>query len=426
MHVLRGREQAGTTDERRTEMTSGHAFFETPIGRCAVAWSNRGVQALQLPDETDEKTLAGLRKRVPVSMERAPSKDAKKAIAFVTGLLSGNKTPFPFPKLDLEDIPEYNIYVYNTLRSVPVGTTVSYGELASRTGKPRAARAVGRIVGLNPVPLLIPCHRVIGADGHLHGFSAPGGVVTKRRILDLEGTQVPKTPALSGGNTKNPNKAFTDRKHPVGTAMAVRFLKSRDPVMKALIERTGPCGLAVDGMTSLFETLLEAIVYQQLTGKAAATIFGRVTDLFRPKKVIEPLDILRASDEELRSAGLSGPKIAAIRDLAEKAAAGELPTVAEIRTLDDEAIIERLTRVRGIGRWTVEMLLIFGLGRPDVLSSGDYGLRKGYAVLYNSGRLPSPREFAAAGERWKPWRSVASWYLWRAAEGVRLPGEKSR
>ncbi|HOT28883.1 MAG TPA: methylated-DNA--[protein]-cysteine S-methyltransferase [Candidatus Ozemobacteraceae bacterium] len=394
-------------------MTYFHALFETPLGRCAVAWSSRGVRALQLPDETDAKTLAGLRKRVPSSTERLPSKDAKRAIEFVSGLLSGSTRSVPFPRLDLEGLPEYNINVYNSLRSVQAGSTVSYGELASRTGKPGAARAVGRIVGLNPIPLLIPCHRVIGADGRLHGFSAPGGVATKRRILDLEGTPLPTTSLASASQPR------------IDTVAAVRFLKSRDPILKTLIERTGPCGLAVDGMKSLFETLLEAIVYQQLTGKAAATIFGRVTELFRPKRVVEPLDILRASDEELRSAGLSGPKIAAIRDLADKTAAGELPSVAELRRLDDEAIVERLTQVRGIGRWTVEMLLIFGLGRPDVLSTGDYGLRKGYAVLYNGGTLPSPRELAAAGERWKPWRSVASWYLWRAAEGVRLPGDKS-
>lgn len=399
-------------------MTYYHTLFDTPIGRCAVAWSSRGIRALQLPDATDEKTLAGLRKRVPDTVERTPSKDARQAMAFVTQLLSGDRSPRPLPKLDLEGRSQYHIDIYNELCSVPPGATVSYGELASRAGKPRAARAVGRIVGSNPLPLLIPCHRVIGADGSLHGFSAPGGISTKQRILDLEGTSVIRKRGSATGKTP------VERKSRLDIAKAVRFLKSGDPVMKALIGRTGPCKLTVDGVTSLFETLLEAIVYQQLTGKAAATIFGRVTELFRPKKVIEPLDILRASDDELRSAGLSGPKIAAIRDLAEKAAAGELPSVAELRNLDDEKIIERLSKVRGIGRWTVEMLLIFGLGRPDVLSTGDYGLRKGYAVLYNGGKLPSPREFAAAGEHWKPWRSVASWYLWRAAEGVRLPGEK--
>lgn len=401
-------------------MTYFHTLFDTPLGTCAIAWSSQGIRALQLPDTTGEKTLEGLRKRVPGTIERLPSKDVRQAVAFVTQLLSRKGATLHPPKLDLEGQSQYYIKVYNELCAVPPGVTISYGELASRSGKPGAARAIGRIVGSNPIPLLIPCHRVIGADGSLHGFSAPGGIATKQRILDLEGTPVFRKRAKMNRKTPVTREARLD------IAKAVRFLKSGDPVMKALIERAGPCKLTVDGVTSLFETLLEAIVYQQLTGKAAATIFGRVVELFRPKKVIEPLDILRASDEELRSAGLSGPKIAAIRDLAEKATAGELPTVAELRTLADESIIARLTRIRGIGRWTVEMLLIFGLGRPDVLSTGDYGLRKGFAVLYNAGNLPSPREFATAGERWKPWRSVASWYLWRAAEGVRLPGDKSR
>lgn len=378
-----------------------HALFDTPLGRCAVAWSSHGIRALQLPDNDDAKTLEGLQKHAPGSTNHLPSRDARQAIRFVSELLSGKKATCPLPRLDLEGQPPFHIDVYHNLCMIPPGKTVSYGELAAMAGKPRSARVIGRIVGGNPIPLMIPCHRVIGADGGLHGFSAPGGVETKRRILDLEGTPLPG----------------------LNIAAAVKFLKSCDPVMRTLIERAGPCKLKADGFSSLFETLLESIVYQQLTGKAAATIFGRIADLFRPKKVIDPLDVLRASDEELRSAGLSGPKIAAVRDLAEKTTAGELPTVAEIRTLDEETIVQRLTQVRGIGRWTVEMLLIFGLGRPDVLSTGDYGLRKGYAILYNNGKLPTPREFAAAGERWKPWRSVACWYLWRAAEGVRLPGE---
>lgn len=395
-----------------------HTLFETPLGRCAVAWSDRGIRALQLPDVDDEKTLAGLRKHAPLTSDHTPAGAARQAIRLIKELLSGKKPSRPLPRLDLEELRPLPAEVYLLLCSIPAGRTVSYGELAAMAGKPGAARAIGRIVGCNPIPLLIPCHRVIGADGRLHGFSAPGGVETKKRILDLEGTPIPCKTAPT-----RKKKKPEIREKALNTAAAVKFLKSSDPVMRDLIQRAGSCKLKVDGISSLFETLLEAIVYQQLTGKAAATIFGRVTELFRPRTVIEPLDILRASDEELRSAGLSGPKIAAIRDLAEKTAAGELPAVSELRELDDETIIQRLTQVRGIGRWTVEMLLIFGLGRPDVLSTGDYGLRKGFAVLYNNGRLPTPREFGAAGERWKPWRSIASWYLWRAAEGVRLPTE---
>ncbi|HOY68333.1 MAG TPA: methylated-DNA--[protein]-cysteine S-methyltransferase [Candidatus Ozemobacteraceae bacterium] len=397
-------------------MNERHAFFDSPLGRCALAWNSRGICALALPDRDDAATLALLRKHVPASKEAAATGIAKRAVTFVRELLSGNRpAPSACPPLDLSRCSNFYTLVYTSLQHIGPGTTISYGELAATAGKPGAARLIGRIVGANPLPLLIPCHRVIGADGRLHGFSAPGGIDTKQRILNMEGTPLPLP---RRGRRANPV--------PPDFGEATRALADADPVMKRLIDRVGPCRLEIDRLSGLFEALLESIVYQQLTGKAAATIHGRLLDLFRPKPRIDPLDLLRASDEELRGAGISGPKIAAMRDLAEKAASGELPTLPELEHLDDETIIEHLTRVRGIGRWTVEMLLLFRLGRPDILSPGDYGLRKGYAVLYNGGTLPTPRELAAAGERWKPWRSIASWYLWRAAEGVRLPAEQRR
>jgi 3-methyladenine DNA glycosylase/8-oxoguanine DNA glycosylase len=162
--------------------------------------------------------------------------------------------------------------------------------------------------------------------------------------------------------------------------------------------------------------LAEAIVYQQLTGRAAATIYARVCALFPgAHRGFTPQHILRASDAKLRGAGLSRAKTLALRDLARRAARDELPTLAEARGLDDAALVERLTQVRGIGRWTVEMLLIFRLGRPDVLPVDDYGVRKGYAVAFGKRSLPEPRELARIGARWAPYRTVAAWYLWRAA-----------
>src|SRR5881409_929259 len=126
--------------------------------------------------------------------------------------------------------------------------------------------------------------------------------------------------------------------------------------------------------------------------------------------------MLRVSDEKLRAAGLSRAKLLALRDLARRAKDGEIPTLTEVRGMEDEAIIERLTQVRGIGRWTVEMLLIFRLGRPDVLPAEDYGIRKGFAIAFKKRELPAPRDVESRGARWKPYRTVASWYLWRAVE----------
>jgi DNA-3-methyladenine glycosylase II len=144
-------------------------------------------------------------------------------------------------------------------------------------------------------------------------------------------------------------------------------------------------------------------------------IHRRVLDLFRRGR-LRPQDILAVSEEELRGAGLSGAKLAALRDLAAKTLDGTVPALARLRRMDDEEIIERLTEVRGIGRWTAEMLLMFRLGRPDVLPVGDYAVRKGFALTYGLEEMPKPKVLESYGERWRPYRSVASWYMWRALE----------
>jgi 3-methyladenine DNA glycosylase/8-oxoguanine DNA glycosylase len=200
-------------------------------------------------------------------------------------------------------------------------------------------------------------------------------------------------------------------------ADAVAHLRAADPVLGRLIESIGPPEIALETLPGIFEVLAQAIVYQQLHAKAAGTIFGRVMALCPPERGGLCADvILTTSDEELRGAGLSRQKLLALRDLARRTADGEIPTLDEVRLLDDEAIVERLTPVRGIGRWTVEMLLIFRLGRPDVLPVDDFGIRKGYAVAFGLPEPPKPKELAAYGEGWAPYRTVASWYLWRAAE----------
>jgi 3-methyladenine DNA glycosylase/8-oxoguanine DNA glycosylase len=187
------------------------------------------------------------------------------------------------------------------------------------------------------------------------------------------------------------------------------------------IDRVGAFALQLRGTADPFMTLAEAIVYQQLSGKAAATIFGRLTALY-PDGGLAPERLLSTGDEALRGVGLSRAKVAGLRDLAARSAAGTVPTLARLRVMEDDAIIEALTEIRGIGRWTVEMLLMFRLGRPDVLPLSDYGIRKGFARVFrrrgvSDDALPSPADVARRGERWRPYRSVASWYLWRALDG---------
>ncbi len=186
--------------------------------------------------------------------------------------------------------------------------------------------------------------------------------------------------------------------------------------MGKLIKRVGSFRLELDEMLTPFEALAESIVYQQLTGKAAATIFSRVKALYPENRLPSPGLIVETADDVLRSAGLSRAKTMAIKDLAVKQSAGLIPTLAELHRLNDDEIVDKLIAVRGIGRWTVEMLLIFRLGRPDVLPINDYGVRKGFALTYRRADLPTPKELAEFGERWRPFRTVASWYLWRSLE----------
>ena len=183
----------------------------------------------------------------------------------------------------------------------------------------------------------------------------------------------------------------------------------------------------------MFEAMLESIIYQQLNGAVAATITGRVKALFpenshqvRTRRGMvaafpTPEQVLAATPELLRSAGLSQAKMLAIRDLAAKTLEGTVPSAREAHRMSDDELVERLVQVRGIGRWTVEMLLIFRLGRPDVLAVDDYGIRKGFAKMHRMADLPKPKELLAYCERWRPHRSVASWYMWRAAEMKDLP-----
>ncbi|MFO0775153.1 MAG: DNA-3-methyladenine glycosylase 2 family protein [Nitrospiraceae bacterium] len=200
--------------------------------------------------------------------------------------------------------------------------------------------------------------------------------------------------------------------HTAATAHLARI----DPVMRRLIREIGPCGLVPEARRSPFESLARAIAHQQLHGKAAESILRRFMALFPGRRFPRPDDLAVLDDEAIRSTGFSRAKLAALRDLAAKTLDGTVPTARAIRTLDDEAIVQRLVAVRGIGRWTVEMLLMFHLGRPDVLPVGDFGVRNGFRIAYRKRTMPTPTHVRRYAERWRPHRTVASWYLWRAAD----------
>lgn len=217
------------------------------------------------------------------------------------------------------------------------------------------------------------------------------------------------SPTLIGYSTRDDGLTFDP-------GLACRHLVQADSDLGGLIERVGEFTMRPSPTHSLFVSLVRSIVYQQLSGAAAATILSRVNQLFAPRRFPTPDDLLEVSPERLRQAGLSAGKAAALRDLAAKTLDGTVPSLARVRRMSDEEIIEHLTAVRGIGRWTVEMLLLFKLGRPDVFPVGDLGVRKGFALTFRKRKLPEAPAMIRRAERWRPYRSVASWYLWRALE----------
>jgi DNA-3-methyladenine glycosylase II len=197
---------------------------------------------------------------------------------------------------------------------------------------------------------------------------------------------------------------------------AHRHISATDPRLAALIARSRRYDIAPSLSIRPFDALAESIAYQQLSGKAAATIWSRVRALYPRRKYLDPKLLLATPDEQLRAAGLSRNKIAAVKDLAAKTIDGTVPSSRALGRMSDDEIIARLIAVRGIGRWTVEMLLLFDLGRPDVWPVDDYGVRKGFAKTFGRRKLPTPKELMKFGERWRPYRSVAAWYFWRALD----------
>jgi DNA-3-methyladenine glycosylase II len=198
-------------------------------------------------------------------------------------------------------------------------------------------------------------------------------------------------------------------------AAARRHLMRRDPALGAIIKRVGACGLSSPRSATPFGALVLAILNQQLSGKAAATIHGRVVALVNEPGGLTPAGILAVDPAALRAAGVSYPKISYLRDLAAHVADGRLDLEA-LGTLSDDAIIEAITAVKGLGRWSAEMFLMFRLIRPDVFPVADLGIVKGVQKLLGMKRRPKPRTMLRLAEAWRPYRSVAAWYLWRSLE----------
>lgn len=362
--------------------------FSTLFGPVGIDWSERGITKIRLLD-------------APLRSSRAkPPRFVIVAARALERHLSGSSQDLGAIELDMEGLPPFHRRAYEAARAIEAGQTASYGELAVKLGKGKgAARAVGQAMAQNPFLVVVPCHRVLAGASKLGGFSAPGGAATKAKMLSMEGAKL--------GERVTPL--------PFDAEAATRHLREGDPVLAPLIDRVGPYRIRLEAAPSVFDALGRSIVYQQLSGKAAATIHARYRMLFPEGR--PTAEGLRALDDRaLRGAGLSENKAKALRDLGARVLSGELPDMKALRKLGDEEVIATLTRVRGIGRWTVQMLLMFRLGRPDVLPVDDYGVRKGFQKVYHTRDLPTAERLEKHAKIWAPYRSVGSWYMWRALE----------
>ena len=207
-------------------------------------------------------------------------------------------------------------------------------------------------------------------------------------------------------------------------AAAIKHLSAADPVMKKLIAEIGACQLEPETKRSPFQSLVQAVAHQQLNGTAANTILSRFIKLFPKKKFPKPENLANVTDAQIRTCGFSFAKIKAIRDIAAKTLDGMIPSSRKIQAMSDEEIITRLTEARGVGRWTVEMLLIFQLGREDVLPVDDFGVRNGFRIAYKKRKMPKPKALLKFGRKWRPHGTTAAWYLWRAADAAKTSAKK--
>jgi O-6-methylguanine DNA methyltransferase len=376
--------------------------FRTQLGTVAIGFSERGISRVALPaaDWTD-LSRADLQ-RLGFGDESTPPREIAEVARALQDHVAGKTQDFSGVALDVAGTPPFLLRVQRAAQAIRPGQTSSYADLAAVAGSPNAARAAGRAMSTNPWPIIVPCHRVLPRSG-FGGYSAGSGVHTKLRLLWREGYR---------GRTSN--VAFDEH-------AAVAHLTKGDPRLAAMIDRVGPFTLQAAaphprGGDEPFAALAKAIVSQQLSGKAAATIYARVAAALGGHAIDDTQAVLALPKAELRAAGLSENKALSLRDLAERAQFGSLPSRAEMQSMADEEIVEALGSIRGIGRWSAQMLLLFYLGRPNVLPVADLGVQKGFAATYGLRSLPSARTIERAAEAWTPYASVASWYMWRAVE----------
>ncbi|HSC76043.1 MAG TPA: methylated-DNA--[protein]-cysteine S-methyltransferase [Pseudomonadales bacterium] len=378
-------------------------IFPTVLGHCGVVWRADVVTGFLLPEVTMGRICKELQSLTGASKPPAVWPVWIRALVRQVKLhMKGQLQDFSNVPVYVDGATEFMQRVYTEAQRIPAGSVISYAQLAERLGQPGAVRAVGTALGKNPVPLIIPCHRIITTSGELGGFSAPGGVATKKVLLACEGVSLEK-----------PHVLTTAAQWREG----VRYLQNNAQI-KSLINNVGDFPFKPQQNAEPLQALIAAIVSQQLSTKVAATILKRVNALVERKGRPIAKRILALDDETLRATGLSYMKVSYLKDLAQHCIDGKFPTLEQVRQMSDEQIIKSFTQIKGIGRWTVEMYLIFDLGRADVFPGDDYGIRKAIAQLYDLPELPPAKQMAQYAEPWKPYRSIASLYLWRLLDNA--------
>lgn len=373
-----------------TKSERGIYFFDTQIGRCGFAWKGQAIDCFQLPDKDADSTQARMLERTNYRkvFARAP-KPFEKLAKRVQSHLKGKVDLFQDVNLDFGSRSAFSKKIYKKLKTVGPGKVVTYGQLAKMAGRPKAARAVGAAMASNPIPLLVPCHRVITSDRKLGGFSAYDGIQTKARILFAEGV-------------------ILDEKQKDG----IEHLRNVDKALRQIIDRCGPYLATNMSLTNPYESLVQAIIYQQLSYKAAGSIADKLRSMYGNGEYPKPEVVIRLTDAQLRKAGISIRKAGFIKDVAKHALEGKLRPAALSR-MEDEQVITTLCEIRGIGKWSAQMLLLFNLGRLDIWPVDDLGLQNALVLAYKLSKKPDPPAMEKFGEKWKPYRSMAAWYLWK-------------
>ena len=375
--------------------------FPTVKGVCGISWRARAVTGFALPEATAATVERALQRDTG---NRSPAAKVpawvQKLIRHVQAHLQGKQQDFSAVPVQVAGATDFMQAVYRAAQALPAGSVVTYAELAARMGKPNAVRAVGTALGKNPIPLIIPCHRIIAANGKPGGFSAGGGVHSKLALLACEGVSLEKPRTLATA---------------AQWQQALTHLR-RDKCMAGLMKKVGDIDFRPHHNAEPMQALIAAIVSQQLSTKVASTIHKRVKVLIEKNGKPCAKKMLATPDADLRAAGLSFMKIAYLKDVAQHSLDGKLPALADVKKMSDEQIIQQLTAIKGVGRWTVEMYLMFDLGRADVFPVDDYGIRKAIMRLHHLPEMPPAKQLMPYGENWKPFRTVASLYLWRSLD----------